>query len=186
MKAVDRLVQELDAEFQEDARSARVIELLGRYAKEETDWREFALFSDATYTRNLIERLQRFELMVLCWSPNQESPIHNHEGQDCWMAVLEGDMEEVRYPWPDPARRGPLLPRGSMVFQTGQVGFIRDEIGLHMIRPARSGSPGVTLHVYAAPFDECNCYSPETGAVTRRRLSHHSVRGRVLAPGLKA
>jgi cysteine dioxygenase len=185
MKALDRLVRALDAEFEREPRGSRVIELLGEYARREDDWREYALCSPASYTRNLIERLERFELMVLCWGSGQESPIHNHEGQDCWMAVLEGAMEELRYPWPDPGRRGPLLPRGSMTFLAGQVGFIRDEIGLHLIRPAGVGTSGVTLHLYAAPYDECNCYSPETGAVTRRKLSHHSIRGRLLAPSVR-
>jgi cysteine dioxygenase len=179
--ALDRLVRALEEEFRGEPRGQRVVELLGEYAGKETDWREFALFSEAAYTRNLVERLERFELMILCWGREQESPIHNHEGQDCWMAVLAGDIEEVRFPWPS-GERSPLRARGSLVYGPGQVGFIRDEIGLHLVRPAPVGSEGVTLHLYAAPYDECNCYSPETGAVTRRRLFHHSVRGRLLAP----
>jgi cysteine dioxygenase len=179
---LDALVGRLREEFRRtEPRGGRIAELLGEYARTRSDWRPFALFSDQHYTRNLVTLESRFELMILCWGPGQESPIHNHEGQDCWMAVLDGEVEEVRFPMPSGA--GPLLPRSSMRFTPGQVAFIRDEMGLHLVRPAStSASGGVTMHLYSAPYDECNCYCPDTGSVTRRKLGHHSVRGRVLEP----
>ena len=182
---IDVLVRSLHDELsQQAARGGRIAELLGEYARTRNDWRQFALFSDQHYTRNLVTLEPRFALMVLCWRPGQESPIHNHEGQDCWMAVLEGEIEEVRYPMPSPGDPGPLRPRATLRFGSGQVAFIRDEMGLHLVRPAQaSATGGVTLHLYSSPYDECNCYCPETGRVTRKKLGHHSVRGRILAPG---
>lgn len=179
--ALDTLVHALRDEFAGRARAARVTEILGAYARTQKDWREFALFSPEHYTRNLVVREADFELMVLCWGPGQESAIHNHEGQDCWMAVLAGEIEELRYAWPESQEAGPIGSKGAMTFGEGQVAFIRDEMGLHLVRPAaRSAAGGVTLHLYASPYDECNCYCPDTGRVTRKRLGHHSVRGRIL------
>jgi len=182
---LDVLVRSLHDEFHlHGARGGRVAELLGEYARTRADWRPFALFSEHSYTRNLVSLEPRFELMILCWGPGQESPIHNHEGQDCWMAVLEGEIEEVRYPMPSGAGPGPLRSKGTLRFGAGQVAFIRDEMGLHLVRPATtSATGGVTLHLYSSPYDECNCYCPETGLVTRKKLGHHSVRGRILASG---
>lgn len=180
-QALDALVRTLHEEFQTKARGARITELLGSYAREHQDWREYALFSPAHYTRNLVAREARFELMILCWGPGQESAIHNHEGQDCWMAVLDGEIEEVRYPLPVAA--GPLRAKGAQTFRAGQVAFIRDEMGLHLVRPpvgARTG--GITMHLYSSPYDACNVYCPDTGKVTRKSLAHHSVRGQLLAP----
>ena len=180
---LDVLVRSLHEEFEVGVRGGRIAELLGEYARTRTDWRPFALFSELGYTRNLVALEPRFELMILCWGPGQASPIHNHEGQDCWMAVLAGEVEEVRYPMPSRERSGPLQPRASLRFSQGQVAFIRDEMGLHLVRPLRtSATGGVTLHLYASPYDECDCYCPETGTVTRKKLGHYSVRGRVLAP----
>jgi cysteine dioxygenase len=159
-----------------------VVELLGRYAKTAADWQPFALFHDACYARNLLAREERFELLLLCWGRGQESPIHNHEGQDCWMAVMDGEIEEVRYPRPDEVRAGPLAPRGSRSFQRGEVAYIHDDIGLHVIRSAQRDAAGVSMHLYAAPYDECNVYCPETGQVTRKKLVNYSVRGRRLEP----
>jgi cysteine dioxygenase len=180
--ALDALVRSLHEEFEAGPSGARVVELLGQYAAGHADWREFALFSDQGYTRNLVSRETDFELMILCWKGGQASPIHNHEGQDCWMAVLQGEIEEVLYPWPN--GRGPLHPKGSKVFGPGKVGYIRDEIGLHLVRPAAGAPVGVTLHLYSSPFDACNCYCPDTGLVTRRQLGHHSIRGQLLSPGI--
>lgn len=180
-QAIDALVRSLQGEFGSRPNGARVATLLGEYARTQSDWRGFALYSPKHYTRNLVVREAGFELMVLCWSAGQESAIHNHEGQDCWMAVLDGEVEEVRYPVPA-GTPGPLSPKGAATFRAGQVAFIRDEIGLHLVRPARTSAVGgVTLHLYATPYDECNCYCPDTGTVTRKRLGYHSIRGRVLA-----
>jgi cysteine dioxygenase len=185
--ALDSLVDRLRGEFQGKARPARVGELLGDYAEAHSDWREFAFFSDAAYTRNLVTREARFELLILCWGAGQESPIHNHEGQDCWMAVLDGDIEEVRYPLPPAHQRAPINPQRSQVFGAGQVAFIRDEMGLHLVRPVGGReATGVTLHLYSAPYDECNCYCPDTGLVTRKKLVYFSDRGRILAPSSRS
>ena len=178
--AIDTLVHSLREEFHGNARPARIAALLGDYAQSETDWRACALFCDAHYTRNLVAREERFELMVLCWNAGQASPIHNHEGQDCWMAVLDGEIEEVRYPFPAGDASAPLHPQNALRFRQGQVAFIRDEMGLHLVRPARP-APGITLHLYSSPYDECNCYCPDTGRVTRKRLGHYSIRGRILS-----
>lgn len=180
--ALDGLVGDLTARFRQGPQGGAVAEILGAYARSSKDWRGFALFAPQHYTRNLVVLNDLFELMILCWGPGQESPIHNHEGQDCWMAVLDGEMEELRYLIPSGAGPGPILAKSTHRFASGQVAFIRDEMGLHLVRPTRASAlGGVTLHLYAKPYDECNCYCPETGRVTRKKLGHHSIRGRLLA-----
>lgn len=174
---LDRLVESLRGSFPA-AGGRAVTELLAGYARTHEDWRPFALFDEQAYTRNRVARDERFELLLLCWQEGQESPIHNHEGQDCWMAVLDGHIEEVRFPMPEPGHRGPLTASQSLVFERGRVAFIRDEIGLHLVRPVRG--PAVSLHLYARPYDECNVYCPDTGTVRRKRMVDHSVRGRLV------
>ena len=180
--ALDALVTELERAFAAGSPDgAAIAGLLREYAAREEDWRLFAFFSDEGYTRNLVHRAEEFELLILCWGPGQESPIHNHEGQDCWMGVLEGQIEELRYPTPDEVGTGPPEERGRASFGQGEVAFIRDDIGLHLVRSGQTDQPGVSLHLYAAPYDECSCYCPETGKITRKRFSNHSVRGRLLS-----
>lgn len=179
--ALDDLVSALETEFAGEPRGARIAELLGEYAAAHEDWRPFALFAEDRYTRNLVARHERFELLLLCWDAGQESPIHNHEGQDCWMGVLEGDVEELRYCTPEEVVPGPLLPRDGKVFRKGQVAFIHDDFALHLVRGV-GARRAVSLHLYAAPYPACSCYCPETGRVTRKVLSDYSVRGVLCTP----
>ncbi len=176
---LDQLVHDLRDVFASDPQGADAAERLRSYVGFHDDWRRYALMADDCYTRNLIDRTDRFELLLLGWSANQASPVHNHEGQNCWMGVLEGDIEELGYSFPchEPeAGEGPLQATCDKRFRRGEVAFIRDEIGLHLVRPAASAA-AVSLHLYAKPFGACNCYCDQTGRVTRKQLSYYSIRG---------
>lgn len=173
---LDRLVEDLERAFANGCRRDEIATLLRRYAADHEDWRAFATHSDEHYTRNQVARNEHFELLLLCWAADQESPIHNHEGQHCWMAILEGHVEELRYCCPGEVRPGPLEPLDAATFAKGEVAFIQDEIGLHVVRSAK-GAPGVSLHLYADPYDACNVYCPETGTLTRKTLRNDTVRG---------
>ena len=177
-----RLESALLSEFLRDPRAPRAAKLLAAYAVEHDDWRRYALFDDALYTRNLVARNAEFEMLVLCWSEGQASPIHNHAGQSCWMAVLDGQIEEVLYAVPSAPRPGPLEPLRSRRYAPGEIAYIDDDIALHRVRPA-AGSAGVSLHVYSKPIDTCRIYDESTGRVEERRLAYHSVEpGRPLRP----
>jgi cysteine dioxygenase len=166
----------LTAEFARDARGPRVAQILGAYAKEHACWREFALFDPDIYTRNLIARNEWFELLVLCWQAGQSSPIHNHAGQNCWMAVLDGEIEELQFAAPSAGHAGPLAPGPCRAYVPGKVAFINDDIALHLVRP-RGGQPGCSLHCYSRPIETCNVYEESSGRVVKRKLVYHSVRG---------
>ena len=134
----------------------------------------FELVVDASGGK-IVELNDEYELLLLYWSAGQRSPIHNHEGQDCWMAVLEGPVEEANFAFPN-GDGAPLAPGPVKTYEPGQVAYIRDEVGLHEVRTV-PGHDAVSLHLYAKPYGVCNCYCPDTGAITRTPLSYYSVRG---------
>lgn len=184
MSAICTPIRELEkallAEFERDRKGTRVAQILAEYAATHADWREFALFDDGIYTRNLVGRNEQFEMLVLCWNVGQTSPIHNHAGQNCWMAVLQGEIEEVQFAAPRPGHVGQLVPSSSRRFRPGKVAFINDDIALHLVRPC-AGERGTSLHLYSRPIDSCNVYDETTGRVVSRKLAYHSVRGERLA-----
>lgn len=170
--ALDNLCQELAEEFHRDPRGKRVADLLGRYAEDNGEWREWTFFETEGYTRNLVHRCGEFELLLLCWNTDQTSPIHDHAGQQCWMAVLDGVVEEVHY-----REKAEGVVEGAVRrFQKGQVAFIQDEIALHLVR-AGAGTRGVSLHLYSNPIDGCRIYEPQTGESRWIEVGYHSVRG---------
>ncbi len=178
--SLDRLTaaleKELDGVAPAEVDGARVAALLRDYAGCEDSWRRYAVFGDDSYGRNLIWRSRDFELLLLCWKSGQASAIHDHGAQNCWMAVLDGVLEEQHFS----ARDGELKRGRVMAYEAGGVAFIRDEIALHQIRAA-GGQDGVSLHLYSRPIDDCLSFCPESGDSTPIRVGYTSVRGAACA-----
>src|SRR6202023_3209037 len=53
---------------------------------------QYLFFSKGNYTRNLIFKNHVFECMTICWEIGQASRVHNHRGQNCWMAAPIGRL----------------------------------------------------------------------------------------------
>ncbi|MBL6755751.1 MAG: cysteine dioxygenase family protein [Planctomycetes bacterium] len=174
--SLDRLTVELEAELEgvapKDVDGAQVASLLRAYAAAEDSWRRYAIFGETSYGRNLIWRSRDFELLLLCWRSGQASAIHDHGDQNCWMAILDGALEEEHFS----ARDGQLKRGRVKVYDAGGVAFIRDEIALHQIRAGEAGD-GVSLHLYSRPIDDCLSFCPESGESTPIRVGYTSVRG---------
>jgi cysteine dioxygenase len=170
---ITTLVDELVACFRRDEHGRDAARALGGYTREHDDWTRFVRFDPALYTRNLVSRNEQFEMLVLCWSAGQESPIHDHSGQHCFMSVLQGRIEELQYGVPSEPGSGPLRQTGRRVFEPGEVAYIHDRIALHKVRPY-GAQPAVSLHLYARPIDVCQVFDEQTGAVLSRQLIYHS------------
>jgi cysteine dioxygenase len=158
-------------------RGKAVADLLRTYAQDSECWRAFAHFLPERYSRNLVHRCGSFELLLLCWGEGHASPIHDHAGQECWMAVLDGELEEVHFRATEGAgSEGAALREGrARRFGQGEVAYIHDDIALHLIRPA-PGHTAVSLHLYAAPIDACRTFDA-SGAPQAIEVGYHSVRG---------
>ena len=174
---LEDLCRALQAEFEQGAKGKTVARLLADYSQNASDWGDYRLFRPETYTRNLLHRCADFELLLLCWQPDQESPIHDHSDQDCWMAVLEGELEEVHYTGWQSGAPGPLVEGKRSAVASGRVAYIQDGIALHRIRPL-GNAKGVSLHLYANPIDTCRTFDPLTGEAHTIELGYQSVLGR--------
>src|SRR5512132_2848072 len=49
------------------------------------------------YTRNLVDKTALYELIAVCWEVGQQSSIHNHHNQHCWMAAPVGRLVVQNY-----------------------------------------------------------------------------------------
>ncbi len=173
---IDELLAQLDRSLGDDARASEVTAALGRYAASGAqDWRAFAHFEADYYARNLVRQSELFELIVLCWGAGQRSPIHDHHGQRCWMAVLDGEVSESLFTVRD-GPRAELSPGVARKFSRGSVAYIVDEMGWHRIEPA-GGRPAVTMHLYSRPIRTCAIYDEQTQSVVTRTMRYHSIGG---------
>lgn len=141
--------------------------------------RPYLHFVRRRYTRNLVYRDARMEVLLLCWDTGAASPIHDHGGQRCWLRVLAGVLLVEDFPLlsggrePGPARLGPARTLGPV--GEGHLDFRSEADGIHRVRVLQG--PAVTLHVYAAPVETCLVFDARRHRCASRRLGYHSVFG---------
>jgi len=141
------------------------------------------LFWDAQhYTRNLIDKTELYELMAICWEVGQRSSIHNHKGQNCWMAAPVGRLAVQNYHLiaEDLEARSCNIVPTDVVEITPESPVAVDPLNpVHDVRNPREWSQrAVTLHVYSRPFDTCVVYS-EQGSCGEIGLSYRSMYGKL-------
>ena len=183
--AVDELVRELEAlpvaEFCEG-----VGELLRTHALDYRSLEPYAFFSTRHYTRNLIFKNDLFEMLALCWEPGQQSSIHNHRDQQCWMLMALGVLENhnFRVHDRDEAKKTCRLEASTMTLITREQPLAVDPVEpVHLVKCAEGrGGKAMSIHVYSRPFDTCEIYCPERGIYQDMKLTYWSQFGKVCAP----
>lgn len=140
------------------------------------EWRKYALFDDSRpYTRNLIATdNEQYTLLLLCWNPLHESPIHDHPCDGCWLQVLQGKVRECRYD-------RDLRCVADEIFQQGEVGYITDSMGYHKLGNP-TNQPSVTLHLYSPPFQECRvwCHDEDANDFSCTTSPNYSEYGKII------
>lgn len=115
-------------------------------------------FDEVGYRRNLVVRGQRFEVLILCWQPGQQSPIHDHHGSACGVLVLEGEATEVRY---ERHADGRLFEADRRRLAEGAVTASLDDDLHRLANWARPHQNLVTLHVYSPPLRAMSTFSDD-------------------------
>ena len=78
------------------------------------------------YTKNLLYRSDLFEIYVICWNPNKNTPIHNHPENGCLMKILNGVLVEYEY------NKQLNLTKKNIILED-DVKYIDNVIGYHQI-----------------------------------------------------
>ncbi|KAG7347368.1 metal-dependent protein [Nitzschia inconspicua] len=141
--------QRKDDDIEPGAFNDPVAKLFRKTTLSPHDWHRYAWFDESLpYTRNLIATDRKtYTLLLLCWNAGQESPIHDHPCDGCWLKVLQGDIREVRYDTQ-------LNCVSDETFGQGALSYITDHDGYHKVGNP-SNRPSVSLHLYAPPFQRC-------------------------------
>jgi len=177
------LCKRIKADIESDNKGSNVKQMLSDYILYGNgDYREYVMYNDRKYARNLVEENEHFELMVICWKQGQVSPIHNHENSACWMGCVEGEIKEEYFhqkqkpscSLAQPCCACPQLIPGEVSFhKAGEVGYISDEIALHRISPVGDNC-GISIHIYSPPIHACTVYCVEANKAVKTQLSYYS------------
>jgi cysteine dioxygenase len=158
-------------------------ERLGGLVVEPSSLQPYLHFSRGRYTRNLVYRDARLEVLLNCWEAGAVSPIHDHDGQECWFSIQSGTFVLENYGLvsgglePGPARLGPPVVVGPV--GTGYVDFRCPDASIH--RVVNQQGPAVSLHVYAGPVERCLVFDAKRQRCAMQQLRYHSVFGRPLS-----
>ena len=148
----------------------------------------FFFWSERCYTRNLIHKDERFELMTLCWESGQISRIHNHADQRCWMSVPIGKLRGQNFRAVETDEENWLCKlEETDVFDLSDCLAAKVELEepIHQIlNLPEFESRAVSLHIYSKPFDKCLSYCRETNKFSEVPLFYTSVKGK-LCDGVK-
>lgn len=130
------------------------------------DLKQYAIYDDSTYRRNLVFECEFGEVLLICWKSGQRSPIHNHAGSACGFKVLKGTGHETVF---DMTPCGQIVAVKSTVMEEGYICASQDA-DVHQVSNLQPEDEGlITLHVYSPPLREMDMFSITGGPVQRYR-----------------
>jgi cysteine dioxygenase len=159
---IQQLFETLDR-FESAVPIDTLVDLMTRAELSLDELSAFVRFDPDHYCRNLVSVSPAYAALVLCWSPGQASPIHDHRGSACGVRVLKGTASEIKY------RRetdGNLTETERAAYPLGNVCGSYDADIHVMYNDQPAGGEGlVTLHIYTPPLRDVRTYSLESTEV---------------------
>lgn len=136
----------------------------------------YAHWSEKQYTRNCVAHSDLYELILLCWEPGQDTPIHDHGGEECWVYLVDGELEEERLT---------LVGDNFNLDQkrtcrSGDLTYMNDDMGWHKLSNV-SRSRSMSLHLYANPIGKCRVYNEDDSKIEDHFPEYDTVKGELNA-----
>jgi cysteine dioxygenase len=185
---IESLLEGLRQISDEDFTVDKVYEFLGKSPVALDSIDKYFYFSQRCYTRNLIYKDERFEMMTLCWESGQSSRIHNHADQMCWMTVPSGKLrgQNFRVLEIDEEKSFCKLEETDQFDLSDCLAAkVELEEPIHQIlNLPEFNTRSVSLHIYSKPFDKCLSYCRETDRFAEVPLFYTSIGGE-LCEGVK-
>jgi cysteine dioxygenase len=178
---IDGLCSISDADFTCD----NVYGYLGENPVEVDSIIKYFHWNPAFYTRNLIYKDARFELMAICWDTGQVSRVHNHSGQKCWMTVPVGKLQGQNFAIEainESKGFCKLVETDTFELSESLPAKVELEEPVHQIlNLPEYGQRAVSLHIYSRPYDRCLSYCRDTDTFKEVQLHYTSIGGKLLA-----
>ncbi|MCW5959021.1 MAG: cysteine dioxygenase family protein [Pyrinomonadaceae bacterium] len=181
--SIENLVSGLQNVADDDFRGDNIYQFLTDNPIDVDTLSPYFFWSKNCYTRNLIYRDERFELMVLCWEKGQISRVHDHADQMCWMTVpvgrLRGQNFKIKEIQPE---KGfcKLEQTDSFELSDCLAAKVELEEPIHQIlNLPEFDQRAVSLHIYSRPFESCLSYCRETDTFKSVPLFYSSIKGKL-------
>jgi cysteine dioxygenase len=180
---IENLVEGLRSIPDEEFVCDNVYQFLGQNPVEVDSITRFFHWSEHCYTRNLIYKDARFELMAICWERGQESRVHNHSEQRCWMMVPVGKLRGQNFAVQEiDEARGycKLMETDTFDLSDCLAAKVELEEPIHQVlNLPEFDERAVSLHIYSKPYDKCLSYCRDTDTFKEVPLFYTSIDGKL-------
>lgn len=180
---INELVEGLRSIRDEDFVCEPVYDFLASHPVEVDSIQKFLLWSPDFYTRNLIYKDERFEMMAICWDRGQVSRVHNHWDQRCWMTVPVGRLKGQNFAIEEiDESTGHCKLRETDEFELSDCLTAKVELEepVHQIlNLAEFDERAVSIHIYSKPYDRCLSYCRDTDTFKEVQLFYTSIDGKL-------
>ena len=180
---IDELVSGLCEMSDEEFVCEPVYEYLSSRQLDTDSIGKYMHWSPKFYTRNLVYKDDRFEMMAICWDKGQVSRVHNHWDQRCWMMVPVGKLlgqnfgiEEID------EGRGYCKLYETNNFELTECLAARVDLEepIHQVlNLTEYDERAVSIHIYSKPYDRCLSYCRDTNTFKEVELFYTSIDGKL-------
>ncbi len=143
---------------------------------------KYLFWSPDFYTRNLVYKDDRFEMMVICWEKGQVSRVHNHADQKCWMTVPIGRLRGQNFAIEEiDESRGhcKLIETDTFELSDCLAAKVELEEPIHQVlNLAEYDERAASIHIYSKPYDSCLSYCRDTDTFKEVKLFYNSIAGK--------
>ena len=143
-------------------------DILLNFNFQDIDFSEIENWKTHSYTRNCFYKDENFELILICWDKGQKTAIHNHDGEDCWVYLLKGELEEDFYELDD---SGQLKHKSSQILKPNEITKSEGHDGFHRLGNSTK-SRALSLHVYAKPIVQSLTFDDGLGKLVDKKLRY--------------
>ncbi len=180
---IHQLISGLNGISDDDFTCDNVYNYLGESPVEIDSIVRYLHWSDKFYTRNLIHKNDRFEVMAICWEKGQVSRIHNHWDQKCWMMVPIGRLQGQNFAVQeiDEARgHCKLIETDAFELKDCLAAKVELEEPIHQVlNLPEFDERAVSIHIYSKPYDRCLSYCRDTDTFKEVELFYTSIDGKL-------
>lgn len=181
--SIDNLIEGLRAIPDESFVCDKVYDFLSRHPVAVDTIEKYYFWHSQNYTRNLVYKDERFELMVICWDRGVSSRVHNHWDQRCWMTVPVGRLKGQNFAVEsidEAAGFCRLRETDSFELSECLAAKVELEEPIHQIlNLAEFDERAVSIHIYSKPYDRCLSYCRDTDTFKEVNLFYTSIDGRL-------
>jgi len=138
-------------------------------------FKDYLFFDQPKYTRNLVSCNDQYELMILCWEPGQETPIHDHGESEGYLLLLQGSLTEQIYHQNE--KKTSLTLVKEQTLSSGEASVINESVGYHKLAN-KSKERVVSFHLYYKPIKKFFVYNERNLNRLQKTCSFYSIHGK--------